>query len=253
MEGRIVAVKKKKAKAGAVAPLRKKYIYWLIAGLVVLGVLRGKDLLRSVQSKAGRSASSSPVVKNDSGSRETGGVQDNGRALISSVEFLSSLSINASNQLTVVRHIITATQDNKINPDLELAWIPRVVAIYRTGSQSWQIRTADGKSWQENDRMAAAKYGGLRVVYLDDRAVLLCPESDIDRPHPAVALPVGRIVSEDGERMLMVEKQRVCTGDHIYFAGWDFEIRMIARDRFEAAVKPLDAAEGQVLIYQFVL
>jgi len=253
-----VAGKKKKAKAGSAPPLRKKYIYWLIAGLLILLGMRGQDLWRFVQSKTGQRSSSARTVQKESAVAKNGANGGNARALIQSVELLSRLSLEATNQLTVVRYMITATQDKKINADQELAWIPRVVAIYRDGAQSWRIRTADDteekkQGWREGDVLKTDKYNGLRVVYLDDRSVLLCPETSVNDPHPQFALPVTRIVQEGGERVLIADNKRVCSRDHIYFAGWDFEILLIARDRFEMDVRPLNSSEGNVRLYQFVL
>jgi hypothetical protein len=248
-----VAAKQKKAKAGSAPPLQKKYIYWLVAGLLILFVMRGQDLWRFVQSKTQRTSSSASAAQKNSTDAKGGAASENGRALIQSVELLSRLSLEATNQLTVVRYMITANQNQKINADHELAWIPRVVAIYRDGLQSWKIRTADDQVCREGQVLKTGKFNGLRVVYLDDRSVLFCPETSANNPRPQIALPVTRIVQEEGERVLMVDKKRVCIRDHVYFAGWDFEILLIARDRFEMDVKPLDSSEGSVRLYQFVL
>ena len=247
-----MAAKKKNAKAGSAPPLQKKYIYWLIIGILVLLIMRGQDLWRFVQSKTGHRPSPVRTEKEAAGAKSSadGG---NGRALIQSVELLSRLSLEATNQLTVVRYMITVSQDQKINADQELAWIPRVVAIYRDGAQSWKIRTADEQVCREGQVLVADKYNGLRVVYLDDRSVLLCPETSANKPLPQIAVPIARIVQEEDERVLMVDQKRVCSRDHIYFAGWDFEILLIARDRFEMDVKPLDSSDGSVRLYQFVL
>jgi len=246
-----MAGKKKKAKAGSAPPVQKKYIYWLIAGLFLLIWMRGQDLWRFIRSKTAQKSVPAQAVRT---AAEAGALRsDDGRALSETVELLSRLSVQCTNQLTVVRYMITATQKHKIDADQELAWIPRVVAIYRDGVQSWKIRTQNDQVCREGDLLRADKYNGLRVVYLDDRSVLLCPETSLHNPRPQIGLPVTRIVQQGGERFLMVEEKRVFSNDHIYFAGWEFEILLIGRDRFEMDVKPLNSSDGKVRLYQFVL
>jgi len=248
-----VAVKKKNAKAGSVPPLRKKYIYYLLFGVAVLGAMRGKDLLRMVQKQVGRSSASARVMTSDGGSASARVRSAGGQVLARAVKQLSTTSLAASNQLTVVRYIIIVTQDNRLDPDQELAWIPKVVALYRDGAQAWRFRTADDQFCLEDSVVKASRYNGLRVVYLDERSVLLCPETEHEKPYPKFALPVSCIDENNGQRVLKVEGKRVGPGDHILFAGWNFDILMIARDRFAMAVKPMGAEEGRVRLYQFVL
>jgi len=248
-----VAAKKKNAKAGSVPPLKKKYIYYLIFGLAVLGVMRGKDIVRFLQKKMKLSSSASSVVKTSgTANGTTGGFLDK-QVLLRAVTVLSEISLDATNQLTVVSYTIAAGQNQDMNPNQKLARIPRITAVFRNGMDRWRARTIDGQVLIENETLTCQDRRLLRVVYLDEGAVLLCDEADGDRPHPQVALPVGDIQQDDVGRLLLVEGRKVYEGDHILFAGWDFKIDMIASDRVKTAVKPIGEEEGQVVLYQFIL
>ena len=240
--------KRKYSKTGTVAPLRKSYLYWLAVGLMILGGTRGKDLWLLI-GKLPAHSKQAPLAAG----AQTAGADDRSstRALLRAVDCLSQVSLNATNQLTVVRYLIASTQNSKINAEQQLAWLPRVVAIYRDGLQDWRARTDQGKDYREQAVVATGQ-GDFGVEYLDDHTVLLCPIKKPGQRITPVALPVSRIETFNGARCLLVEKQRVYTGDHIYFAGLDFEIRMIASDRFEMAANSRGVAEERVLMYQFV-
>lgn len=246
-----MGAKRRQSKAGSTAPLRKAYLYWLVIGVVVLVAMRGKDLWRSLggavpHAKSGKAVAARQVADVTPESRNAQ------QAVSRAVACLSQVSLSASNQLTVVRYLITSTQSSEISADQQLAWLPQVVAIYRDGLQNWRARTTSGRNCREGDVIPDTKVGGLRVEYVDDRLVLLCSATDAGNPHPLFALPVTKIDGNARARYLQVEGQRAFAGDHIYFSGWDFKIELIARDRFEMTVKPLNTSEGQVRMYQFV-
>ena len=241
-----MSIKRKHLKAGSVPPLRKSYLYWLVVGLVILVGTRGKDVWRIISNMQMRSKQT-PL---EDGVTKTA-VAGTRLALFRAVHCLSQVSLNATNQLTVVRYLIASTQNNKISTDQQLAWLPRMVAIYRDGVDGWRARTAQGDDYREQSVFKTEK-GEFRVEYLDGHTVLLCPVKKQGLRFSPIALPVSRIDPVNGVRCLLVEKQRVYTGDHIYFASLDFEIRMIASDRFEMAVTSQGVAEERVVMYQFV-
>lgn len=248
-----MAAKRKSKKAGSAPPLRKKYIYYLVFGLAVLGVVRGKDAWRTLQKKTGAAPSASRAAVSSGGDAASAENSFDGKALLRAVELLSEVSLDATNQLTVVRYVITPRQNEETDPDGVLAWIPRITAVRRVGPSEYEA-WADGQNFREGGILKCKENRALRVVYLDKNEVLLCADGDFDRPRPGVALPVDEIQVDDAGRLLMVDGSRkVYEGDHILFAGWDFEIQMIATDRFKTAVKPLGADEGLVQMFQFVL
>ena len=241
-----MSIKRKQLKTGRVAPLRKSYLYWLAVGLVILIGTRGRDIGHLIGKIPARSKQ--PFLEAPAQTRAA----EARLALFQAVACLSQVSLNATNQLTVVRYLVASTQNSKISADQALAWLPRLVAIYRDGLQVWRARTALGEDCREQDVIKTTDKGEFQVEYLDDHTVLLCPVKERAGRISPVALPVSRIETVNGVRCLLVEKQRVYTGDHIYFAGLDFEIRIIASDRFEMAANLLKSSEERILMYQFV-
>jgi len=249
-----MTMKRKNKKMGSAPPLRKIYIYWLIAGLVLLVGMRHQDIRRFVQKKRGVTPS---VGRLASAEKEA----VSGRMLRDAVDCLSEVTDHAKNQLMVVRYFITQAQSDEKTAEELLAWIPTIQAVYRDYSGGWRIVTQKGVSQKPGTRPVRYRVGGvietekdpLRVVYVDEHSVLLCSVLEKKGSYLAAALPITEIRKSSTETVLKVKKNRVSQGDHLLFNGWDCEVRTVARDRFEMAVKPLKAQDaGVVVMYQFV-
>ncbi len=246
--------KQKKQKAGATPPLRKSYVYWLVAGLVLFGGMRHRDIARFFRVKGGRTS----LIRVVSEKKETLSGQHLQDAMVS----LLDVSENAKNRLMVVRYFITSTQSGEKTPEELLAWIPAVQAIYRDHSGAWRVMTKPIGTSSRQGRPVRFRVGSvietekdnpLRVVYVDEHSVLLCSVLESRSSFLEASLPITGICGSPCGSVLKVKRSTVMAGDHILFNGWECNIRTVARDRFEMAVKPMNTEEGgAVLMYQFV-